>query len=87
MLGFVSAHIAWNARSNHELRRSYKALRDDLVLPAAATLSNICRRQYALTVDAIKKQLRLRNQVSLALDRWSSTNQLAITLVVAYNMD
>jgi len=44
MLGFVSAHIPWNAISHLELRRSYKALRDDLVLPFATTLSNICRR-------------------------------------------
>ena len=51
------------------------------------TLSNICRREYALTVDAIDKQLPLRNKVSLALDRWTSTNKLAITLVIAYYMD
>ena len=87
MLGFVSAHIPWNAISNLELRRSYKALRDDLVLPSAPTLSNICRREYALTVDAIKKQLPLRNKVSLALDGWTSTNKLAITSVIAYYMD
>ena len=87
MLGFVSAHIAWNAISNFELRRSYKALCDDLVLPSATTLSTICRREYALTVDAIKKQLPLRNKVSLALDGWTSTNKLAITSVIAYYMD
>jgi len=87
MLGFVSAQIPWNAISNRELRRSYKALRDDLVLPSATTLSNICRREYALTVDAIKKQLPLRNKVSLALDGWTSTNKLAIRSVIAYYMD
>jgi hypothetical protein len=59
MLGFVSAQIPWNAISNLELLRSYKALRDYLVLPSATTLINICRREYALTVDAIKKQLPL----------------------------
>ena len=87
MLGFVSAHIPWNAISNLELRLSYKALRNDLVIPSAMTLSNICRREYALTVDAIKKQLPLRNKVSLALDGWTSTNKLAITSVIAYYMD
>jgi len=87
MLGFVSAHNPWNAISNLELRRSYKALREDLVLPSATTLSNICLREYALTVDAIKKQLPLRNKVSLALDGWTSTNKLAITSVIAYYMD
>jgi len=87
MLGFVSAHTPWNAISNLELRRSYKALRDDLVLPSNTTLSNICRREYALTVDAIKKQLPLRNLISLALDGWTSTNKLAITSVIAYYMD
>jgi len=87
MLGFVSAHIPWNATSNLELRLSYEGLRDDLVLPLATTLSNICRREYALTVDAIKKQLPLRNKVSLALDGWTSTNKLAITSVIPYYMD
>ena len=87
MLGFVSAHIPWNAISNLELRRSYKALHDDLVLPSATTLSNICRREYALTVDAIKKQLPIQNKVSLALDGWTSTNKLAITSVFTYYID
>jgi len=87
MLGFVSAHIFWNTISNLELRRSYKALCDDLFLPSATTLSNICRREYALTVDAIKKQLPLQNKVSFALDGWTSTNRLAITSVIAYYMD
>jgi len=87
MLGFVLAHIPWNAISNLELQGSYTALRGDLVLPSNTTLSHICRRQYALTVDAIKKQLPLRNKVSLALDGWTSTNKLAITSVIAYYMD
>jgi hypothetical protein len=84
MLVFVPAHISWNAISNLKLRCSYTALRDDLVLPSATTLSNICRREYALTVDAIKKQLPLRNKVSLALDRWTSSYKLATTSVIAY---
>ena len=87
MLGFVSADTPWNAISNLELRRSYQALRDDLVLPSALTLSNIGRREYALTVDAIKEQLPLRNKVSLALNGWTSPNKLAITLVIAYYMN
>jgi len=87
MLGFVSAHNPWNAISNLELQRSYKALRDDLVLPSAMTLSNISRREYAPTLDAINKQLPLRNTVSLALDGWTSMNKLAITSVIAYYMD
>jgi len=87
MLGFVSAHIPWNAISDLELWRSYKSLRDDLVLPSAMTRSNICRREYTLTVEAIKKQLLIRNKVSLALDGWTSTNKLAITSVIAYYMD
>jgi len=87
MLGFVSAHIPWNAISNLELWRSYKALRNDLVLPSAMTLSIIFRREYALTVDAIKTQLLSRNKVTLALDGWTSLNKRAITLVIAYYMD
>jgi len=73
--------------SNLELGRSYKAFRDDLVLPSAITLSNICRREYELTVDEFQKQLPVRNKVSSALDRWTSTNKLAIMLDIAYYMD
>jgi hypothetical protein len=87
MLGIVSAHILWNVISNLELRCSYEALWDDLVLPSNTTISNICQSEYALTVDVIKKQLPIRNEVSLALDRWTSTNKLAITSVIAYYMD
>ena len=86
-LGFVSAHIPWNAITNLELPRLYKALRDDLVLPSSTTLSNIRRREYALTVDAIKKQLPSQNKVSSALDGWTSTNKLALTSVIAFYMD
>jgi hypothetical protein len=87
MLGFVLAHIPWNAISNLELRQPYKALSDDLVLPSATTLSNICQREYALTVDAIQKQLPIQNKVSLPLDGWTSMNKLAITSDIAYYMD
>jgi hypothetical protein len=87
MFEFVLAHIAWNAISNLELRQSNTVLRDDLMLPSGMTLSNICQREYALTVDAIQKQLPLRNKVSLALDGWTSTNKLAITSVIAYYID
>jgi len=87
MLGFVSAHIPWNAISNLELRRSYKALHNDRVLRSATTLSNMCQREYALTVDAIKKQLPSHNKVSLALDGWTSPNKLAIISVIDYYMD
>jgi len=87
MLGFVSAHIPWNAISNLELRRSYEALREDLVLPSTTTLSNIWWGEYALTVDGIKKQWPIRNKLSLALDGWTSTNKLALTSVIGYYMD
>ena len=56
------------------------------MLPSASTLSIICRREYSLTVDAIKKQLPSRNKVRLALERWTSMNKLAIIWVIAYNM-
>jgi hypothetical protein len=58
-----------------------------LVLPSANTLSKLCGREYILTVDAIKKQLSSRNKVSLALDRWTLTKNLAIRLVIVYDMD
>jgi len=50
-------------------------------------LSNICRREYAPTANAIKKQLPSQHEVSLALDEWISMNKLAITSVIAYYMD
>jgi hypothetical protein len=87
MLGFVSADLKWNVISNLELQWSYKAVRSDLVLPSASTLSNISGREYSLTVDAIKKQFPLRKNVILALDGWTSTNKLSTSLVIAYYMD
>jgi len=87
MIGFVSPHIPWNTISNLEPRSSYDALRSELVLPSASTLSTICQREYTLTVDAIKKQLPSTNKVSVGLDGWTSTNKLAITSVIAYYMD
>jgi len=87
MFGFVPAHIPWKAISTLGLRCSYNAFRSDLVLPSASTLSNICRREYTLILVAIKKQLPSRNNVSLALYGWTSTNKLAITLGIAYYMD
>jgi hypothetical protein len=87
MLGFVSAHIPWNEITNLELRWSFDALRNDLVLPSASTRSNICRSEYTLPVAAIKKQLLSTNKVSLALDGWTSTIKLAIMSVIAYYMD
>ena len=61
-------------------------LHDDLVLPSVTTLSNICRRESALTVDAIKKQLPSQNEVTLALDRWTSMNKLCMKSVITYKM-
>jgi hypothetical protein len=87
MLGFVSAHSTWNTLSNLGLRQSYNTLRRELVLPSPSTWSNICRREYTLTVDAIKKELPSTNKVSLALDGWTSTNNLATTSVIANYMD
>jgi hypothetical protein len=84
MLGVVSAHFPRNAISNLELPWSYKASRDDQVLLSTTTHNNICRSEYALTVDAIKKQLPIRNEISLALDGWTSTNKLTIMSVIAH---
>jgi hypothetical protein len=53
MSGFVLAQIPWKAIWNLKLQRSYKAFRDILVLPSAMILSNICRREYALTMNTI----------------------------------
>jgi len=87
MLAFISADIPWNTISNLEPRWSYKGLRNNQVWPSPTTHSNICRKEYALTVDAIKRKLPSGNKVSLALDRWTSTNKLVITSVIVYDMD
>jgi len=87
MLGFVWSEMPWNTILNLELRQSYKALRTDLRLPSATTLSNICRMEYTPTVDAIQKQLLSRNIIILALDGWTSTNTQAITSIFAYNTE
>jgi len=87
MLGFGLGHIPWNAISNLQLRQWFNALHDDLVLPSATTLSNIRRREYALTVDSIKKHLPVGNKVSFALDWCTSTNKSATMSVIASYMD
>jgi len=87
MVGFISAHSPWNVISDQELPHSYSAFRDKLVLPSASTWSNICRREYTMTLDAIKKQLRSRKKVSLALDGWTLRRKLALTSVCDYYKD
>jgi len=62
-------------------------LRNSSVLPSASTLSDICWREDALTVHAIKKQLPSGIQISLAFDGWTSTNKVAILSGFAYNID
>jgi hypothetical protein len=57
------------------------------MLLSATTLSNICRREYTLTVDTSMKQLPSRNKVSSALDGLTATNTFAIPWVNAYYMD
>ena len=87
MLGFVLAHLQWDAISNLELQHSYTALQSDLVLPSAITFSSICGREYSVTMDAIMKQLPSRNEDSLALDGWTSMDKLARMWVIAYHQD
>ena len=76
MLGFGSAHIPLNAISNLELQQSLNAFHSELVLPSASTLSNMCRSEHSPTVDAINKQLPLRNRARVALDGWTSMKNL-----------
>jgi hypothetical protein len=84
MLGFVFAHIPWNKISNREFRRTFNSLRSILHLPCPSTLSNTCRREYALTIDAIREQLPKSNKISLAIDGWTSTHRLAIKSIIGY---
>jgi hypothetical protein len=51
------------------------------------TISNIHWREYALTLDAITKQMLSRNKVCVPSDKQTSTTKLAITAVIAYCMD
>jgi len=57
------------------------------VLLSATTVGNIRQREYSLTMDAIKKQLPSHNEVSLALDGWTSPNKVAILSVISYYLD
>ena len=87
MLAFISAYNPWNTITNLELRRKFNALRFALIPSSATALSNICQREYSLTIDAIKKQLPTKNKVSIVLDGWTSTNKLAIVSVIGYDID
>jgi len=87
MLWFVSAHTPWNTICKWELWWLYTALGNYLVLLSTTTLTNRCQREYALTVHAIKKQLPSRNNLSLALDGWTSRNTLVIVSVIIEYMD
>jgi len=49
--------------------------------------ATICHREYTQTVDAVKKQLPSRNNVSLALDYWTLMNKLPIRSVIGFYMD
>lgn len=73
--------------SNLELWRYYNVLSSEPELPSASTFRKICQRDYSLTVDAIKQQFPSRNEVSLDLDGWSSTNKFAIRSVIAGNIN
>jgi len=70
-----------------QLRWSYIALRCDVAVPLATTLSKICLREYALTIDAFKKQSLSPNKVSSGFERWTSTNKLAMTAVIGYYIE
>jgi len=87
MLGFDPAHIPWNAISNLVLHLLQNALRSGLVRPSGTTVSNICRSEYALAVDALKKQLPSQKIFSLAMDGCTSIDKLAIMSVIASDMD
>jgi len=87
ILDFVAAHIPCNSVSHLDLRQSFEVLRSDLGLSSATTPSNSCWRDYALTVDAIKKQLPSPNNDSSTMDGWTSTNTINIMLVIAYYLE
>lgn len=78
MIRFLSPHPPWCAVLNFQIRRSYNSLTCDLALLCTCTLGIICRKEYSLTLDAIKNALPSRKKVSLALDTWTSMNKLAI---------
>jgi len=87
MLRLIYTHIPWNGMSTLGQLWSDNALRSDLVLPSASTLSNICWKKCSLTGDAIKKQLPSIDKASLALQYWTLANRLAIMTVIANYMD
>jgi len=87
ILKCLSADIPWNIISNLEQQGSYNLLPSELVVPSASTLSNMCHRECTLTLDAIMKQFPSRNNDSLTVDSWTSTNKLTKMLVLTYHMD
>jgi hypothetical protein len=80
MLGFVLCQIPWNARFHLERPHLCNAIRSELVLLLASSLSNIFQMEYTLTVDAIKKQLPVRNKLSIAFGGLISTNVTPMVL-------
>jgi hypothetical protein len=54
---------------------------------STSILHNSCRRESTLTLNAIKWQLQLRNIVSLALARWTSTDRLSVMSVITNDTD
>lgn len=87
ILGFVSAHTQRNTISNLQLHCSYNALRSKLLRPSTSCLTNLRWREYTPRVDSIKMQMPSMKNINLALDGWTSMNNLAITSFIAYYMD
>jgi len=83
MLQFISVCKSWIVIWNVELQLSYTVSGHELVLPSTMTITNICTTEYALTVDAIRKQLPTQNEVTLACAGWTLMNKLVITTVIA----
>ena len=83
MLRFVLADIRLKTISYAAPRCLFNAWQSEIVWHLANTPSNICRREYILPAEAIKKQLLSRNKVSLPLDSWRWMDKIKIVLVFA----
>jgi hypothetical protein len=84
LLGLLSALVPFHVLRDRQFRRIFQILRHDIKLPSISSLTNLLHREYETTLLAIKSQIPKGQKVSLALDGWTSKNNLAITSVIAY---
>ena len=80
----LATTVAFNCSNNLAFRRVFKYIRPGVEIPSPTTLSRHLKRRGKSTVDDIRTGLPAAGKISLAADRWTSPNKLAILAIVAY---